>query len=113
VKLELTELKITEIKNENENLKIIADLYESKINEKIENEVKAALKSQEEKHFLLLDSIMDGLAQERNVSLKKYQDSQQLLAIATKDILYLANRNAELEKAWHDAVYFEPLLKPT
>jgi hypothetical protein len=124
VKLELTELKKTEIENkkkiillktenneiktENEKLKTNTD-----INEIIEIQIKAALKIQEEKHFLLLDSIMDGLAQERNVSIKKYQDSQQLLAIATKDIIYLANRNVELEKALHEAVYFEPSLKPT
>ena len=75
------------------------------------SELRGKLESLEKEKYLMFKALMGQFDKEREELLKKYTQSQELLASASKDLLHLVNENQNLKNKLKDALMFEPKVK--
>ncbi len=75
------------------------------------SELRGKLESLEKEKYLMFKALMGQFDKEREELLKKYTQSQELLASASKDLLHLVNENQDLKNKLKDALMFEPKVK--
>eukprot|EP00600_Ochromonadales_sp_CCMP1393_P008823 CAMPEP_0174954044 /NCGR_PEP_ID=MMETSP0004_2-20121128/205_1 /TAXON_ID=420556 /ORGANISM="Ochromonas sp., Strain CCMP1393" /LENGTH=787 /DNA_ID=CAMNT_0016201813 /DNA_START=43 /DNA_END=2407 /DNA_ORIENTATION=- len=67
-----------------------------------------AMKKVEEAKFQMFKQLMDAFEEERKVMEKAHQQTQSLLSQAAKDVLFLTQKNGELQSQLTQAMYYEP-----
>lgn len=72
-----------------------------------------AQKELEEEKYRLFKTLMDGFDVERKQMEGKFKDMQMLLNQATKDIVYLQQRNDDLSNTLNELAFWEPEIQPS
>lgn len=79
--------------------------------EELERRKLEVKKAVEEAEFGMFKKLMDQFVEERKLMEKQHAHTQTLLSQAAKDVLYLTQKNQELNSALNQAIYYEPSLQ--